>query len=87
MPRLHLADLDLSASAVSPLGNCLLEINAKTTQPPEPAERSATGKTGWQDRWSSNQEQISRRLELIEVELGRLSVDGEDAPKLSLFAD
>ena len=85
MPRLQLVDLDLSAT--SPLGECLIQLNAQTAQPNEPVERSASGKTGeWQDRWSSNQDQISCRLQLIEVELNRLSV-GDESPKLSLFAE
>ena len=87
MPRLQLADLDLSASATSPLGACLIQLNARATLSNEPVESSVTGKTGeWQDRWSSNQEKISHRLELIEVELNRLSV-GDETPRLAVFEE
>ena len=87
MPRLQLEDLDLSASSTSLLGDCLIQLNDRTAPPNEPVDHSASGTTGeWQDRWSSNQDQISCRLQLIEVELNRLSV-GNEPPKLSVFEE
>ncbi len=87
MPRLQLADLDLSASATSPLGACLMQLDARTAQPNEFVERSMPRDTGeWKDRWTANQEQISSRLQLIEVELNRLSV-GDETPRLAVFEE
>lgn len=41
----------------------------------------------WQDRWSDRREQVSRRLELIDMQLEALIRGQQSRPQLSVVAD
>jgi len=83
MTRLRLSDWDDHTVECSTLGNCLLQLKSNTLQPREQtATRPIAGMVEWQTQWSRNQEQISRRLELIEDELNKLVAT--ELPPLSL---
>lgn len=85
MTRLRLAEWNDNAGSCSPLGNCLLQLKSNTIKPRDKvAARSIVSMADWQSQWSQNQEQIKRRLQLIEDELDKLVA--AEMPTLSIVA-
>lgn len=83
MTRLRLSDWQDNTAECSTLGNCLLQLKSHAAHPREQAAtKPIAGMIEWQAQWSQNQEQISRRLELIEDELNKLVA--AELPPLSL---
>ena len=83
MRNLRIADPDFESRVHSPLGDCLIQL---VTEPaPRTAPQPAPEAINWQEQWSTNQEQISSRLALIEAELDRLASTGPEPPQLSVF--
>mgnify|MGYP001337989209 CR=1 FL=1 len=89
MRILRLADPDSQARSRTSLGESLIQL--KSGQPPakETAVTQAdqTELQSWHDRFSSNHEQITRRLSLIEAELDRLVGPGPEPPQLTVFEE
>ncbi len=85
MTRLRLSEWNDNADSCSPLSNCLLNLKANTVKPRErTAAKSIVSMVEWQSQWSQNQDQITRRLQLIEDELDKLVA--AEMPSLSIVA-
>lgn len=89
MRILRLADPDSQARSRTPLGDSL--INLKNTQVVgirRPVVHSdETDLRNWHDRWDENQDEIARRLALIETELDRLLGPGPESLQLAVFQE
>lgn len=89
MRILRLADPDPQARSRTPLGDSLIQLKTDASQ----RGRQPQVHTGeievqnWQDRWDENQDQIARRLALIETELDRLLGPGPEALQLAVFQE
>lgn len=85
MTRLRLADVADNLGMTAALGNCLLHLHSATKPMLErPQSRPTSGMIDWQAQWSHNQNQITRRLQMIEDELDKLVAN--DMPPLSVVA-
>ncbi len=85
MSQLRLNDVTAEATPRSPLADCLLKLEQAGTPSfiePEAVEPSFD----WHTQWAANQDQISRRLKLIEVEMNRMRVL-DIGPHLSLYPE
>lgn len=89
MRILRLADPDSQARSRTRLGESLIQLKSSDSPlrqagvtPADQAELHS-----WHDRWHANQEQITRRLSLIEAELDRLvSPEPEPDPEGPVLA-
>lgn len=85
MTRLRLADLTDEAAGGSRLGNCLMQLQSRSQPVRERVQpRQIAGMIDWENQWSQNQEQLTRRLHLIEDELNKLVA--AEMPPLSVVA-
>ena len=89
MSRLRLADPDYAYRSRTPLGECLIQLIATPDVPvstaPEPLSDDQFQE--WQTRWAGQQDQIARRLAMIEEELDRLADSPASFPTLRVFGN
>lgn len=86
MRILRLADPDARARSRTPLGESLIQLGTSQPTGRQPdAQADPENVKTWHDRWDENQEQITRRLALIEVELDRLLGPGPESLQLAVF--
>ena len=85
MTRLRLSDVSERHDVFSPLAVSLMHLHAPSgTVREKPLAKPNLGMIDWQSQWSQNQDQITRRLRMIEDELDKLVAT--EMPPLSVVA-
>lgn len=84
MPLCDNSSLDLPRPAKSRLSETLLRLQQPLEQSREAEIAAETQYAAWQERWSNHREQISRRLELIDLQLESLANGRQPRPQLSV---
>lgn len=84
MPLCDHSSSDLRSASKSLLGGTLLRLQQNLNQTHDSQSSSENQFETWQERWSDHREQISRRLELIDVQLEALARSRQARPQLSL---
>jgi hypothetical protein len=84
MPLCDHSSPDLRRSSKSRLSETLLRLQNNLNETRRSEASAESQFDAWQERWSDHREQISRRLELIDVQLEALVRSRQVRPQLSL---
>jgi hypothetical protein len=84
MPLCDNSSLDLPRPSKSRLSETLLRLQQPLELARDAQSAAESQYAAWQERWSNHREQISRRLELIDLQLETLAQGRSPRPRLSV---